>query len=162
MDFGNIGENVPAVVMIVGLIVVQFFLRRKHKVETKPQEITEGLLSEARLNLSLCEIFTFSHRTRKFTTTTWQINKNKLDFLNQSLQVTLSDAFTMAEDFNQQISAAKKYKSTSYLAIIDVDKLKDKLTKSQEGLEEWLQATVGTTEPSMKIPGVFDDLLGKN
>ena len=130
--------------------------------ETRPQEVTEGLLSEVRLNLRLAEIFTFSHRARKFMTTTWQINKNKLDFLDQSLQITLSDAFTMAEDFNQQISAAKKYKSTSYLASIDVDKLKDKLTKSQEGLEEWLQAKVGTTEPSVKIPGVFDDWLGKS
>ena len=44
---------------------------------------------------------------------------------------------------------------------VDVDKLKDKLTKSREGLEKWLQAEVGTTEPSLKIPGLFDGWLGK-
>ncbi len=162
MDFGNIGDNIPFIIMVVGLILLQFFLRRKHTRETKPQDITEGLLSEVRLNLRLAEVFTFSHRASKFMTTTWQINKNKLDFLDQPLQVTLSDAFTMAEDFNQQIAAARKYKSTSYLASIDVDKLKGKLTKSEQGLEQWLQSEVGTTETPVKIHGIFDDWLGKS
>ncbi len=162
MDFGNIGGNIPLIVMIVGIILLQFFLRRKHSRETKPQEITEGLLSEVRLNIRLAEVFTYSGQPRKFMTTTWQINKNKLDFLGQPLEGTLTEAFTMAEDFNQQMSAARKHKSTSYLASIDANKLKDKLTKSQEGLEEWLQAKTGTKEPSVKIPGVFDDWLGKS
>ena len=162
MDFGDIGGNIPIIVTIIGLIVLQFFLRRKRTLETTPREIAQSLLSEVRLNLRLTEVFTFSYRTSKFMTTSWQINKNKLDFLNQSLQVALSDAFTMAEDFNQQIAAAKKYKSTSYMASVGVDKLKDKLTKSREGLEEWLQAKVGTIEPSVKIPGVFDGWLGRS
>ncbi len=161
MDFGNIGENIPFVLMIVGLILLQFFLRRRRSSETNPQEIAQSLLSEVKLNLRLAEVFTFHWQAKKFLTTNWQINKNKLDFLDQSLQGTLSDAFTIAEDFNQQIAAAKKYKSASYMASVDVGKLKGTLTKSEQGLEQWLQAKGGATEPPVKVPGVFDDWLGR-
>jgi hypothetical protein len=161
MDFGDIGENIPIIAIIIGLILLQFFLRRRRAPATTQQGIVQNLLAEVRLDLKLTEVFNFSQQARKFMTTSWQLHKSKLDFLDQSLQSTLSDAFTMAEDFNQQIAAAKKYKSTSYLASIDVDKLKDKLTKSREGLEEWLLSKVETKEPSPKYPGIFDDWTGK-
>jgi len=161
MDFGDIGGNIPIIVTIIGLILLQFFLRRKRTLETTPREIAQSLLSEVRLNLRLVEVFTFHWRAKKFITATWQRSKNKLDFLDQSLQITLSDAFTMTEDFNQQIGAAKKYKSTSYMASVDMDKLKVTLTKSEQGLEQWLTSEVGTTEPSTKHPGIFDDWTGR-
>ena len=143
MDFGDISENLPIIISIIVLIILQFFLRRRRAPAATNLGIVQGLLSEVRLNIRLTEIFTYDKPGRKFMTTSWQMYKNKLDFLEQTLQGALSDAFTMSEDYNQQIAAAKKYKSTSYLASIDVDKLKDKLTKSREGLEEWLQAKVG-------------------
>lgn len=161
MDFGDISGNIPIIALVIGLILLQFFLKRRRSPETKPREIAQIMLSEARLNLRLAEVFTFSHRASKFITASWQINKNKLDFLDQSLQVALSDAFMMAEDFNQRIATAKKYKSTSYMAGIDVDKLKRILAKSLEGLEEWLQEETETTEPPLKIPGIFGDWTGK-
>jgi len=45
----------------------------------------------------------------------------------------------MAEDFNRQIDAAKKHKSASYLANINVDNLRKPLVRGKQGLEEWLQ-----------------------
>ena len=162
MDFGDIGENIPVIAMVIGLILLQFFLRRRRPQEVTHQGIAQNLLAEVRLNHRIAEAYTLGGKTRKFMTTSWQRYKNKLDFLDQSLQVTLSDAFTMAEDFNQQIAAAKKYKSTSYMASVNVDKLKGPLTKSEEGLGQWLQSKGGTTEPPLTIPGMFDDLLGKS
>ena len=161
MDFGDIGENIPVIATIIGLILLQFFLRRRRKPETTYPEIIQNLLSEVRLNLRLAEAFSYRKQTRKFITTSWQLNKNNLDFLDQPTQISISDAFMMAEDFNQQIASAKKFKSTSYLAVIDTDKMKVHLTKSQEGLEHWLQSEVGTIEPPMKTPGPFDDLIGR-
>ncbi|MFC2020880.1 hypothetical protein ACFLU1_03695 [Chloroflexota bacterium] len=160
MDFEDIGANLPFILGVVVLILIQFFLKRRRTPESSHQEIVQNLLAEVRLDLRLTDLFTFNQRNKKFMTTTWELNKDKLDFLNQSTQVSLSDAFTMAKDFNEQISAAKKFKSTSYLISIDVDKLKGPLTDSQHGLEQWLMSEVGTTEPQTKIPGVFDDLLG--
>ncbi len=161
MDFGDIGENIPVIATIIGLILLQLFLRRRRKPETTQQGIVENLLSEVRLNLRLAEVISSGQQIKRFMTTSWRINNNKLDFLEQSLQVTLTDAFTIAEDFNQQVAAAKKYKSTSYTASIDAIKLTEKLTKSREGLEEWLLAKTGTKEPATKTPGIFDDLIGK-
>jgi len=160
MDFGDIGENLPIIVMAIAFIFFQFFLRRRRKPEATQQEIVQSLLSAARMNLSLAEAFCFRLQTKKFETASWQRNKTKLDFLDQPLQVVLSDAFTMAEDFNQQIEAAKKYKSTSYMMNLTMDKLREPLTKSEQGLEEWLLSKTGIKEPPPQYPGIFDALFG--
>ena len=161
MDFGDIAGNVPIIVMIIGLILLQFFLRRRRKPETTHQEIAQSLLAEVTLNLSLVGVFRFHWRVKKFETVSWQRNKTKLDFLDQSLQVVLSDTFIVVEDFNRQVDAARKYKSASYLASINLDKLKESLTKSQQGLEQWLLSAVGIKESPPKYPGMFDEWLGK-
>jgi len=161
MDIGDIGENLPIIIGIVVLILVQFFLRRGRKPQGTQREIVQGLLSEVRLNLAIAEITQLHWRTKRFEVTSWQRSKTKLDFLEQSLQIALSDAYTMAEDFNQQIAAAKKYKSTSYMASVDVEKLKGPLNRSKEGLEAWLQSNIGTKEPSMKSPDILDGFFGR-
>ena len=161
MDFGNIEGNLPLIVTVIVLVLLQFFFLRKRKPQIMHREIVQSLLSEIRLNLSLVEIFRLHWRAKKFETVSWQMNKNKLDFLGQSLQVVLSDAFMMAEDFNQQIAAAKKHKSTSYMTNVNVDKLKEPLARSKEGLEEWLLAKEGMKEPPPKLPGILDDWLGR-
>ena len=160
MDFGDIGENLPIIGLIIGLILLQFFLRRRRSPVTTQQGIVESLMSEVRVNLRLAEVLSSGEQIKRFITTNWQISKNKIDFLDQSVQVNLTDAFMIADDFNLQVATSKKYKSTSYLASIDVEKLKDKLTKSKEGLEEWLVSKTGSKEPPPKTPGVFDSLLG--
>ena len=161
MDFGDIGENIPLIVTIIGLILFQFFFRRKRTPEATPREITQNLLAEVRRNLRIAEAFTFHWQTRKFVVTSWQRNKSKLDFLEQALQISISDAFVMAQDFNQQISAARKHKSASYMASVNMDKLKGLLTKNEQGLEQWLTSETGTTEPPPKTSGIFDDWVGR-
>ena len=160
MDFGDLGGNLPFIAIVVGLILLQFFLMRRRKPKTTQQEIVQSLLSEVRVNQALAEIFHHLQKPKKFEATGWQRSKSKLDFLDQSLQVVLSDAFMMVEDFNQQIGAAKKYKSASYMVNVNVDKLKGLLIKSREGLEEWLLANIGTKDPTPKSPGLFDIWFG--
>ena len=160
MDFGDIGANLPFIIGIVALIFLQFILARRRKPGTTNQEIVQSLLSDVRLNLALVETVGLRQKPRKFAASSWRINKTKLDFLDQPLQVALSDAFMMIEDFNRQIEAAKKYKSTSYMASMNVDKLKKPLAKSQEGIEKWLLENTGGKEPSSKYHGMFDSLFG--
>ena len=158
----NFGEgSLPLILLAIGLILMQFFLRRRRQPEVTQQEIVERLLAEVRLNLSLVEVFYLDSKIRKFETAAWQMNKTKLDFLEHPVQGALADAFRMAEDFNQQIAAAKKHKSASYMINIDANKLKGPLTKSRLGLEEWLLTKIGTKEPRPKYPGIFDDFVGK-
>ncbi len=154
MDFGTIWENAPLIGVIIVFVLLQFFLR-KPKPAAKQQEIVEDLLSEVKLNWALAETFHLRQKPKKFEVTRWQMNKDKLDFLKPSLQSALSDAFGIAEDVNQRVKDAKKYKSASYLAGINTDKLKEPLTKSRQGLEEWLLMNVGTINPPPKLPPQF-------
>ena len=161
MDFSDIGNNLPLVILVVAAVLLQFFLKRRRNPEAGHREIVQSLLSEVRLNQALVESFHLQQKSKKFEVTSWQRNKTKLGFLAQPLQVALSDTFAMVEDFNQQIGAAKKYRSVGYMAGINVDRLKEPLSKGRQGLEEWLMVRVGTKEPPPKYPGVFDDWVGK-
>ncbi len=159
MDFSKIGENIPIILSIIALIILQFFLR-KRKPETTRQEIVQSMLSEVKLNQALAEGYHLRQKTKKFETVSWQRNKNKLDFLSQPLQIVLSDTFTVIEDFNQQIAMAKKNKSASYMANVNADRVKEPLAKSKQGLEEWLLKNMGTKEPPTKYPSIIDGLFG--
>ncbi len=161
MDFGDISDNLPIIISIVMLILLQFFLRRKRSPEATNLGMVQGLLSEVRLNLRLTDIFTYSKPGRKFMTTSWTLYQNKLDFLDQSLRGTISDTFLMIEEYNLQIASAKKYKSTSYLAAMDMDRLKDLLTGTEEGLEKWLSSHSEMEDATPKTPGIFGGFTGR-
>ncbi len=161
MDIDAIKENLPFVLVILAFILLQFFMGRRRKPAGTQQEIAHSLLTEVKLNEALVETFHLRQKPRKFEVYNWQRNKTKLDFLGQSLQSALSDAFSMAEDFNHQIDAAKKYKSATYTVNINAEKLKEPLAKSKEGLQQWFLSKIGAKEPPTKYPGLFDDWLGR-
>ena len=160
MDFSGIEGNLPLILVIVAVHIGAIFLGRRRRTATMPLEVVRNLLSEVRLNLSLAEVYSLNGRVKRFEIVSWRLNKSKLDFLNQVLQAALTDAFTMAEDYNQQMDIAKKHRSAGYLASINVDKLKESLAKSKEGLEQWLLSKVGTKEPPPKHPSLIDGLFG--
>jgi len=159
MDFSD-PTSVIIFIAVLGLVLLQFFLRRR-KPETLHGEIAQNLLMEVKLNQALAETYNLRQKPRRFEVTNWRRYKTKLDFFTQTLQGALSETFTMIEDFNQQIETAKKYKSATYTASVDVGKLTEPLAKSKEGLEEWLVANVGQKEPPTKYPGIFDSLFGR-
>lgn len=127
---------------LIILIVFTFFFRRRRGAEKTETDIAGSLFYDVNTNLKLVENFSYQGRRSKFKTDSWKRNSEKIDFLDASLRGDLADAFTLAETFNQEIEAAKKYKSTTYLTTIDVDKLKSPLTKSKEGLEGWLKVNM--------------------
>ena len=157
MNFDAIAENLPFFVAIIGFILLQWFMRRKRKPAGTQQEIAQNLLAEVKLDLALAEVFNFHWRVKKFEIVSWHLNRNKLDFLPQSLRVSITDTFTVAEDYNQQIGAARKNKSVSHMASVDIERFKVLLFNTKEGLEQWLLSQTGTKEPSQKYPGVLDD-----
>ncbi len=161
MDFGTLGDNIPLIAAIVGLILLQFFFMRRRKPEATQPEIVQNLLAEVKLNQALAATVSLREKPKKFEAVSWQRGKGKLDFLGQPLEGTLSGAFMLIEDFNGQIEAARKYKSASYMANVNVDKLNALLAESKQGLEKWLLAKVGTKEPSTKYPTIFGDWLGR-
>ncbi len=153
-------EIIPLILTVVLLLVVFYFLRgRGGGVGNRP-ELVQGLLSEVKLNQVLVETFQLRQKPKKFEMTRWQINNGKIDFLEESLQDTLAKAFSMVEDFNQQIQIAKKEKSTSYMNI-DVAELRGPLAESKKGLEDWLEETTGHRELPIRYPSPFGWLFGE-
>ena len=158
MDFA---ENPTLIVGIVLFLLLWVFFMRRRKPETTQRAIAESLLSEVRLNQAMLEFCRVREKPKKFSASNWRINKARLDFLAQSLQVLLSDVYSMAEDFNRQMDVAKRSKTASHIAYLDMEKLKEPLVKSREGLEDWLTANGGLSSgPSIRYPSIFDTLIG--
>jgi len=147
MDFFGEGSQWSILIPIIILIVLSFVMRRRRPAEKTDPAIAGSLFLDVNENLKLAESFSFQRRPKKFRTGSWQRNSEKVDFLDVSLRSSLADAFGLAEGFNQEIESAKKYKSTIYLSGVDVQKLEGPLTKSKEGLEEWLKANMQQTGP---------------
>ena len=140
MDFGDLGEIgkylaylIPVIILILTNVVF-----RKQKQQKARLSVVRSLLSEISSNQKLMEAFSLQWQTKKFKTATWKQNKDKMDYIDPGLCYTLADAFEIAEEFNREIDAAKKHKSVSYLAGIRVDRLREPLARSNQGLEEWL------------------------
>ena len=140
MDFGDLselGKNISAIIPLILLVLFQIFMRRRRTEKTTP-EVVNSLLKEINHNQQLMEAFLVTWQTRKFKTESWQRNKNRLDFLDPHVHTALTDAYDLAEEFNREITSAKKFKSSSYLANVNVDKLREPLARSRQGLEAWL------------------------
>lgn len=154
MGFGDGWQNLALIAVVIIILIASIFLK-KRKGESAPMLIAMGLLREVDKNQKLMEAFLFHWKAKKFKTETWKNNNAKFDFLDEELQIALSDAFEMAEEFNQQIEAARKHKTSSYLAAIQVDRLREPLAESRQGLEEWIQENWGKTELYPKRRGFF-------
>ena len=140
MDFGDLGDIgkiltylIPAIILILTNVVF-----RKQREQKNQLSLVRSLLSEIDYNQKLIEAFSMQLQTRKFKIAAWQRNKDRMDYIDSSLRYTLADAYETAEEFNREIDAAKKHKSASYLASIQVGRLRKPLDSSKQGLEEWL------------------------
>ena len=138
MDFT---ENLPLFLAVIAFIVLQIYLGRRQRTERTPPEIVRSLLVEITQNLKLIEASSLQGQFKKFKTGSWKRNNRRLAFLDESLRTTLSDTFRQAEDFNQQIAAAKKTKSIGYLYDINVDKLKSHLWSPKRDLRNGSRQT---------------------
>ncbi len=162
MNFGNIAGNLSLVALVIGLLLLIGFITRGMRKPVQGQkEIVQDLLAETKLNQAILEFFRAHQEPKKFMVTSWRRYSNKVGFLSQSLQASLSESFMMSEDFNRQIDTGKKHKSASYKLDLDIDKLKELLTRSQEGLEEWFLKNVGRKEPPLEYPSIFDGFFGR-
>jgi hypothetical protein len=153
MDEGLIG-NILIGVVIALFLVGNLFLRKRSMEKTDLGKVAI-LLAEINHNLKIVDAFSYNLRVKKFKTGSWARNKDKIDFVDERIRTTLANAFNMAEEFNQKIAAARKYKSSSYLASVEVDKLRNAMTKSQQELGEWFTENKDSQELLPKRRGLF-------
>ncbi len=146
-DWEEIGKILSYLIPVVVFIVFNIFFRKQQE-QKRRLTVVKNLLSEIDYNQKLMEAFLMRWQTKKFKTGVWGRNRDKMDYIDQGLRTTLAGAYEIAEEFNKEIDAAKKYKSPDYLASIRVDRLREPLAKSRQGLEEWLELNKGRKKPA--------------
>ena len=132
-------------VLIAGVLALYIFLRSRNSMGT-PLGRAASIMTDLNHNEKLVENFDPHRRAGKFKTGAWRKNRDKVDFLPLELRMALSQVFEMSEEVNERIEAARRFKSDSYMAGIDVSKLKAPLAKSKEQLREWLQENMQNPE----------------
>jgi len=138
IDWKEIGQVLSYLVPVFAFVVINVLFRKRQE-QKRQQQVVRSLISEIDYNQKLMETFLFKWQARKFKTGTWKRNRDKMDYIDQGLRNILAGAYEIAAEFNSEIEAAKKRKSSSYLAGIQVDRLKEPLARSKQGLEEWME-----------------------
>lgn len=142
-DWSDIGKIFGYFVPVV-LFLVFNVLFRKQQEQKRQVMMVKGLLSEIEYNQKLIESLSMQLQTKKFKTATWDKNKDKIDYIeDKGLYSILAGAYEIAAEFNREIDAAKKHKSTSYLVGIKAERLREPLERSKQGLQEWLELNKG-------------------
>lgn len=137
-DWSEIGKVLSYLIPLIIFILFNVVFK-KHREKQRQLGVVKSLLSEIEYNSNLVDSFSMRSQMKNFKTATWKRNREKMDYIDQSLYSTLADAYEIADGFNREIDAAKKHKSASYIAGIDVSRLTKPLAKSKQGLKEWLE-----------------------
>jgi len=137
-DWSEIGKVLSYLIPLIIFILFNVVFK-KHREKQRQLGVVKSLLSEIEYNSNLVDSFSMRSQMKNFKTATWKRNREKMDYIDQSLYSTLADAYEIADGFNRDIDAAKKHKSASYIAGIDVSRLTKPLAKSKQGLKEWLE-----------------------
>jgi hypothetical protein len=136
LDWGKIGQILSYLIPVAIFVVFNIFMRKQQE-QKRRLEVVKGLIAEIDQNQKLMEAYLLQWQYKKFKTGHWKRYKDKLDYVDQSLRSTLVSTYEIADGLNREIETAKQQKSTSYLAGIRVDRLREPLAKSRQGLEEW-------------------------
>ena len=145
-DWEEIGKIISYLIPVIVFILINIFFRKQQE-QRRRLTVVKSLLAEIEHNQKLMEAFLMRWQTKKFKTGNWKRNRDKMDYIDQGLRTTLAGAYEIAEEFNKEIEAAKRLKSPGYLANIQVDRLREPLAKSRQGLEEWLELNKGRKKP---------------
>ena len=133
------------VILLIGALGLNVFVKFRRMKKT-PLGRAASILIDINQNEKFMENFSYHHGIGRMRTGAWKKNKDKVDYLPQELRMKLAQLFEMSEQVNERIDAARKFKSDSYMAGIDVDKLKAPLAKSEQQLREWLQENMQNPE----------------
>ena len=154
-------ETVINILVGVALVLALVFngYMKYRRNQKQPLGRVTSILVDVNQNVKMVENFGFHHGAGRMKTGAWSKNKEKVEFLPQELRMTLSQVFEMLEEVNGRIDAARKFKSDSYMAGIDVSKLKEPLARSKERLAEWLQANMNNPQYQAKRRGLLGGIF---
>lgn len=157
--FSGEGSQWQIMLPLLIFIIFAMFMKRR-KTEGTDTEVANSLLVDVHENLRAVESFGYQKKPKKFRVGSWRRNSAKLGFLEPALLADLTEAFNLAEDFNQQIDRARQQKSDVYLSGIDTHKVEGPFTKSRDGLQAWLKDHMQQAGPDAGRRGCMPGGLG--
>jgi hypothetical protein len=146
------------IVSILIVVALLSFLRGRGSVRRHP-EIVQLIRNDVKMDQALVAVFYLREKPRKFERNNWELYKNNVGFLGESLNETLRLTFSMVADLNQELKLAKKNKMSHQG--INVARLTEPLAASLKGLEDWMIENLGTTDPPTKYPSLLGTFFGQ-
>ncbi len=147
--------NIIFGVGIVLLLIVNIYLR-KLQTDRAPIGRAVGILQDLNKDQTLMENFASTSQAVKLRTKSWNRNKNKIDFLPQQIRDDLANAFNMIEEINGKINQAIRSKSNSYLAEVNLERVKPAANKAKQELSAWVQENLHNRAYYPKRRGIGD------
>lgn len=149
------GINVLLGLVLLLALALNLYVKMRRSAKSSLGKVSL-ILADINRNENLVENFGFHRSVGRMKTGAWDKNKDRVDFLPQELRMALSQVFEMVEEVNSRIDAARKFKSDSYMAGIDVSRLKAPLARSKEQLQGWVQENANNPEyQPKKRRGIF-------
>ena len=79
------GNGAWLLIVVAGIILILFSLLRRRRGPDKYPEVVQALLYDIKLNQALAAGFLRIDKPHRFENTNWQMNKDKIGFLGESL-----------------------------------------------------------------------------
>jgi hypothetical protein len=132
------------ILVLLGVALIWIWSRWKGKGRGSNRlQSAINLIADVNENLKLIEQRRITPQsTKKFKTGVWKVNQDRLDFLDPETITSLTEAFKLIGESNNEIEVAKKGGSIEVLQNLPLDKIKTPLTKGKEGLVKWLRANL--------------------
>ena len=130
-------NSLELILLVIVIGVAWWFLFRRGKYVNKSETIVNKLLLEIDYNLDLLELHLNDNQSRKqFKANTWLMYEDKLGFLGPELTAAMKDSFRLITEINLRIDLTRRGSDN---AEIQIERLRDPLTRSKEGLLNWLK-----------------------
>lgn len=140
-----------ALVLLLGLSIgLQVFRTRR-----SPLGHVVAILSNLKHNIRLCENFSYHYGIGRLKAGAWEKYGEKVGFLPQELLNNLSKVFGIVAEINVNIDSAIRFQTDSYMAAIEIDKLKDPLVSCHEQLQQWVYANMNNPDYLPKKKSLF-------
>jgi hypothetical protein len=137
-------ENWTSYIIFIAVILILIWILTRTRKRTTPRlQSAINMIADINENLKILETRRINPQSpKKFKTGAWRAYQEKLDFIEAETLIALKETYTLINEMNEKIEIAKKSQSLATLQALPLDKLKDPLTKSKEGMMSWLRANL--------------------
>ena len=99
--------------------------------------------------------FSYSRNIGRLRTGSWEKYREKMTYLPSELHKELTRLFDIVADINMRIDEARRHQSDSYMAAIEIDKLKQPIETCRAQLEEWIMTNMNNPDYLPKKRSLF-------